>query len=129
MYNDAIDLRDFYNSALGHTAQRIVRRYIRSAWPDTRGMSLAGIGYPIPYLRPFLEEAERVIALMPAQQQLKLTAAEAEAILYMRAVNSATATASAADVDTAGGRRASSDQGFAVTDTAVVTASSNAALL
>ena len=68
MYNDAIDLRDFYNSALGHTAQRIVRRYIRSAWPDTRGMSLAGIGYPIPYLRPFLEEAERVIALMPAQQ-------------------------------------------------------------
>ena len=68
MYKDSIDLRDFYNSALGHTAQRIVRRYIRSAWPDTRGMSLAGIGYPIPYLRPFLEEAERVIALMPAQR-------------------------------------------------------------
>ncbi|MGB0629299.1 MAG: class I SAM-dependent methyltransferase [Alphaproteobacteria bacterium] len=68
MYNDVIDLRDFYNSPLGHTAQRIVRRYIRSAWPNTRGMSIAGIGYPTPYLRPFLDEAERVVALMPAQQ-------------------------------------------------------------
>tara|TARA_R110000787_G_scaffold84155_2_gene180586 strand:- start:555 stop:1346 length:792 start_codon:yes stop_codon:yes gene_type:complete len=68
MYNDAIDLRDFYASSLGHTAQRIVRRYIRSAWPDVRGMSLAGIGYATPYLRPFMDEAERVVALMPAQQ-------------------------------------------------------------
>lgn len=68
MYNDAIDLRDFYASSMGRTAQRIVRRYIRSAWPDVHGMNIAGIGYATPYLRPFMEEADRVVALMPAQQ-------------------------------------------------------------
>ena len=71
MYNDVIDLRDFYESPLGHTAQRVVRRYVRTAWPDTRGMSVAGIGYPIPYLRPFRDEAERVVAVMPAQQGVR----------------------------------------------------------
>jgi SAM-dependent methyltransferase len=68
MYNDVIDLRDFYDTPLGHTAQSIVRRYLRSVWPDVTGMNVAGIGYAIPYLRPFMDEAERVIALMPAQQ-------------------------------------------------------------
>lgn len=68
MYNDVVDLRDFYGTPLGHAAQRIVRRYIRSAWPDVTGMSIAGIGYPVPYLRGLMDEAERVVALMPAQQ-------------------------------------------------------------
>ncbi len=68
MYNDVIDLRDFYKSPLGHTAQRIIRRHIRGVWPNTHGMSVAGIGYPIPYLRPFVDESERVVALMPPQQ-------------------------------------------------------------
>jgi SAM-dependent methyltransferase len=68
MYNDVIDLRDFYDSAMGHAAQRIVRRHIRTAWPDVRGMSIAGIGYATPYLRSIKDEAERVVAVMPAQQ-------------------------------------------------------------
>ena len=83
MYNDVIDLRDFYDTSLGHTAQRIVRRYLRAAWPDTRGMSIAGIGYPIPYLRPFMDEAERVVALMPAQQGVMRWPAEAENIVSL----------------------------------------------
>jgi len=68
MYNDAIDLRDFYASTMGQVARRIVRRHIRDAWPDVRGLRIAGIGYTSPFLRPFLDEAERVVALMPAQQ-------------------------------------------------------------
>lgn len=68
MYSDAIDLRDFYASSLGQTAQRLLRRYVRDAWPDVRGLNIAGLGYPTPYLRPFVGEAERVIAMMPAQQ-------------------------------------------------------------
>lgn len=68
MYNDVIDLRDFYASSTGRMAQRILRRYIRAAWPDVRGLRIAGIGYATPYLRPFLDEAERVIAVMPSQQ-------------------------------------------------------------
>ena len=62
MYKDVIDLRDFYGTPLGHTAQRIVRRYIRSVWPDVKGLSVAGIGYPIPYLRPIMDAAARVVA-------------------------------------------------------------------
>jgi SAM-dependent methyltransferase len=83
MYNDVVDLRDFYNTPLGHTAQRIIRRYIRTAWPNTRGMNVAGIGYPIPYLRPFLDEAERVVALMPAQQGVMRWPAENQNIVSL----------------------------------------------
>ena len=68
MYNDVIDLRNFYDTPMGHAAQRITRRHIRNIWPNAAGLSLAGIGYTTPYLRPFLSEAKRVFALMPAQQ-------------------------------------------------------------
>ncbi len=68
MYNDVIDLRNFYDTPMGHAAQQITRRHIRNIWPNAKGLSLAGIGYTTPYLRPFLSEAKRVFALMPAQQ-------------------------------------------------------------
>jgi SAM-dependent methyltransferase len=68
MYNDAIDLRDFYASSLGAVARRILRARIREAWPDLRGMRVLGVGYATPYLFPFREEGERVIAVMPAPQ-------------------------------------------------------------
>jgi len=68
MYSDVIDLRQFYNHPLGHIAQRMIRRRVRELWPDTRGQIVVGLGYAVPYLRPFMEEAERVLALMPARQ-------------------------------------------------------------
>ena len=68
MYQDVVDLKAFYQSDLGRTAQRMIRRRIRSFWPDLHGLSLLGLGYASPYLRPFLEEAEQVLAVMPARQ-------------------------------------------------------------
>ncbi|MBU0725228.1 MAG: class I SAM-dependent methyltransferase [Alphaproteobacteria bacterium] len=68
MYDDIVDLRDFYASRLGQMARRMVRRKLRTLWPDIRGQSLLGIGYTTPYLRPFMDEASRVVALMPAGQ-------------------------------------------------------------
>ena len=68
MHNDVIDLRDFYASPTGRVARRIVRGYVRAAWPDLRGLSVAGVGYAAPYLRPFLAEAARTVAVMPAPQ-------------------------------------------------------------
>jgi SAM-dependent methyltransferase len=68
MHTDIVDLRDFYRSALGQTARRLIRRRIRTLWPDASGMVMAGIGYATPYLRPYRDEAERVIAVMPAAQ-------------------------------------------------------------
>lgn len=68
MYNDAIDLRDFYASSLGRVTRRVLRARIRETWPDVKGMRLLGLGYATPFLLPFRDEAERVIAVMPAQQ-------------------------------------------------------------
>lgn len=68
MRPDVIDLTQFYASRLGQVARRIIRRRIRSLWPDVSGLRVLGLGYATPYLRVFTEESERALAAMPAQQ-------------------------------------------------------------
>jgi SAM-dependent methyltransferase len=68
MWSDVVDLRDFYETPRGQVARHMIRRGIRSLWPDLRGKSVLGLGYATPYLRQFRDEAERVIAIMPAGQ-------------------------------------------------------------
>ena len=68
MWTDVVDLHEFYRSHLGQIARRLIRERIRRMWPDVRNMSVLGLGYATPYLRPFLGEAERVTSLAPAQQ-------------------------------------------------------------
>lgn len=68
MWNDVVDLRDFYESHLGQVARHTVRRAVREMWPDLGGQSLLGLGYATPYLRAFHGNAERIIACMPAGQ-------------------------------------------------------------
>jgi SAM-dependent methyltransferase len=66
MWTDAVDLREFYGTRLGRTARRVLGLGLRDRWPDTRGARILGLGYATPYLRPFVGEAERVLAAMPA---------------------------------------------------------------
>jgi len=68
MWLDVVDLRDYYETPLGQTTRRMIRRRIRSFWPDTKGLRVAGLGYATPFLNQFKNEAERTIALMPAAQ-------------------------------------------------------------
>ena len=68
MWTDVVDLRDFYVSTLGQVARRMVRRRLRELWPDVTGQNVLGRGYAVPYLNGFREEAERVLAAMPAGQ-------------------------------------------------------------
>lgn len=68
MYSDVLDLREFYQGSLGQVVRRLIRRRVRQLWPDVTGMRVLGLGYATPYLRPFREEAERVVAVMPASQ-------------------------------------------------------------
>ena len=68
MRPDVIDLREFYHARLGQVARLILRRRIREVWSDLKGLRVLGVGYATPYLRPFLGEAERVLAAMPAAQ-------------------------------------------------------------
>src|SRR5438552_9442535 len=66
MASDVVDLRDFYRSALGQVARRMIRRSIRRVWPELRGMRLLGLGYATPLLSALSGETERTIAVMPA---------------------------------------------------------------
>ncbi|HEY6335938.1 MAG TPA: methyltransferase domain-containing protein [Alphaproteobacteria bacterium] len=68
MVSDVVDLHEFYGSSLGQMARRLIRRRVRRIWPSLAGQRVLGFGYATPFLRPFLGDAERVIAIMPAAQ-------------------------------------------------------------
>jgi SAM-dependent methyltransferase len=68
MWNDVVDLREFYATPLGQMARRMIRRRIRLIWPDLHDTRLLALGFGTPYLRPYLTETERVLAVMPAAQ-------------------------------------------------------------
>jgi SAM-dependent methyltransferase len=68
MWSDVLDLEEFYGSTLGQTTARLLRARLREVWPSVRGETVLGLGYATPLLRPFVEEAQRVLAFMPAQQ-------------------------------------------------------------
>ena len=69
MHPDVLDLRAFYyRTPLGRSAQRLLQEAARGLWPDTRGLSVLGYGFAVPFLRPFLGDAARVLALMPGPQ-------------------------------------------------------------
>ena len=68
MYLDVVELLAFYDSPMGQTVRRLLTHRLRARWRDVRGMTVAGLGFATPYLGTFRAEAERVIALMPAQQ-------------------------------------------------------------
>jgi SAM-dependent methyltransferase len=60
------ELADFYDGHLGAVARRILLRRLRQIWPNVEGQRLLGYGYAVPFLRPFLLEAERGVAAMPS---------------------------------------------------------------
>lgn len=69
MHLDVLDLRAFYyRTRLGRSAQRALQEALLGLWPATPDMTVAGFGFAAPMLRPFLRQARRTIALMPAQQ-------------------------------------------------------------
>lgn len=69
MHLDVQDLRNFYyRSHLGRAAQKTVRDQMLKLWPEAKGQTVAGFGFAVPLLRPYLADARRVVALMPAPQ-------------------------------------------------------------
>lgn len=68
MHLNARKLADFYESPVGQIAKRMIYRRLRMMSPARRPGNVLGYGFAVPYLRTLLGEAERVIALMPAQQ-------------------------------------------------------------
>ena len=69
MHLDVQDLRSFYyRSTLGRAAQKSLRTQMLNIWPEAKGQTVVGYGFAAPLLRPYLEDARRVIALMPGPQ-------------------------------------------------------------
>lgn len=69
MHLDVQDLRNFYyRSTLGRAAQASIRNQLCALWPEAKGQTVAGFGFALPLLRPYLADARRVVALMPAPQ-------------------------------------------------------------
>jgi SAM-dependent methyltransferase len=69
MHLDVVDLRNFYyRTSLGRVAQRAIRDQMLAFWPEAKSQTVAGFGFAVPLLRPYLADARRVIALMPAPQ-------------------------------------------------------------
>ncbi|WP_179378801.1 class I SAM-dependent methyltransferase [Jannaschia marina] len=69
MHLDVLDLRQFYyRTRLGRAAQKAVRDRLVALWPEAKGQTVAGFGFAVPLLRPYLPQARRVIGLMPGPQ-------------------------------------------------------------
>ena len=71
MHLDVLDLRNFYyRTPLGRVAQRAIRERVATFWApeQVRGQTVVGFGFAVPVLRPFMDSARRVIALMPGPQ-------------------------------------------------------------
>lgn len=68
MFPDVVDLREFYESGFGLFTRKCVRAACQRLWANAGGEMVLGLGFATPYLRPYLQEAERVLAFMPAQQ-------------------------------------------------------------
>ena len=69
MHLDVLELRTFYyRTQLGRAARQSIRDQVDALWPEADGLTVAGFGFAVPLLRPYMDKARRVIALMPGQQ-------------------------------------------------------------
>lgn len=68
MTQDVIDLQNFYATGLGRHCQSRIHQLIHDIWPDLRGLSVLGMGYPFPYLSPYRERTERLFVMMNAPE-------------------------------------------------------------
>lgn len=60
-------LPDFYASAQGAVAARLIRARLSAMWPSMGGMAVLGFGYAVPYLRTWRDSAARCVAAVPPQ--------------------------------------------------------------
>lgn len=67
MAADSHAAAEFYATARGAVAARLLRERLTLLWPDLQGQSLLGIGFAEPYLRLWQGQAARCLAVTPGQ--------------------------------------------------------------
>lgn len=65
MYPTSYELKAFYNSNHGRVIRHLLQARVLEVWPDLSDKRVMAYGYATPYLRPYYEQAESCIALMP----------------------------------------------------------------
>lgn len=65
MIPSAYDLKEFYACKTGRIIRRIVRDKIMGSWNNAKDMRVLACGYALPYMRPYLTEAERMVIQLP----------------------------------------------------------------
>lgn len=68
MNPDVMRLIKFYRSPLGGISRRVVRDQVHALCGSVKGRRILGLGFATPYMRFAIEDAERVVSLMPARQ-------------------------------------------------------------
>ena len=69
MHLDVVELREFYyRTKLGRATKTALQDVLVDLWGDANGQTVAGFGFAVPVLRPFLGKSARVLSLMPGQQ-------------------------------------------------------------
>jgi SAM-dependent methyltransferase len=68
MYLDVVDLRDFYANQLGLVTRRMLALKLAPYFKDSKGSCIVGLGFATPYLNACRQDAERLLAFMPAAQ-------------------------------------------------------------
>ncbi|MEM8988231.1 MAG: methyltransferase domain-containing protein [Pseudomonadota bacterium] len=81
MRTDVVDIKAFYDSPLGRTARGFIRARLTDLWGHAAGLRIAGYGYAEPYVSPFADGAERILALHPASQGVAAGAAAPSALV------------------------------------------------
>ncbi|MGG5809793.1 class I SAM-dependent methyltransferase [Falsiroseomonas sp. CW058] len=72
MTTEVHGLPDFYASAGGDVAARLVAARLHALWPALPGQSVLGIGHAAPYLGLWQAEARRAVSLVPAHHNGRL---------------------------------------------------------
>lgn len=67
MGTDAHTASQFYATARGSVACRLLRERLVETWPNLSRMKVLGLGFAAPYLRAWYGQAERCIAAAPVQ--------------------------------------------------------------
>jgi SAM-dependent methyltransferase len=67
MHAEIHGLGAFYESPCGRVAARFLAARFAALWPQTRGMSVLGLGWAAPYLPLWSGQAARCVALVPPE--------------------------------------------------------------
>jgi SAM-dependent methyltransferase len=64
MIPTAYQLRAFYKTLGGRIVRRLIRDRVDDFWPSFHGLRMVGAGYAAPYLKNYIDGAERTLCLM-----------------------------------------------------------------